>query len=308
MTDKREIIFPLGKKIYKGNLHSHTTRSDGFYSLEKLVEGYKRRGYQFLCISDHNRYYYSTIKDNEDFIILDGMEGNTYDGSRHIHVIADYSVETDNRYPADVEIPRDKELSLEETVERYRSHGNICIFNHPHWSQCAYDDMLRISDCLGIEVYNTACEVVNTAYSIDYWDYGLQRGKKIFAFATDDAHASDMEAEVSTYFGGWISVAGNELTQSSIVDNIKKGNFYSSTGPEFHRIEREGNTITVFTSPVQSIRFVFYPGRGVNIYAPDAKNISTASLRLPDNISYLRIEAVDKYKRTAWSNPIYFNA
>ena len=39
---------------WKGNLHTHSLWSDGDDYPEMIADGYKRNGYQFLGISDHN--------------------------------------------------------------------------------------------------------------------------------------------------------------------------------------------------------------------------------------------------------------
>ena len=39
---------------YKGNIHCHTTDSDGMLTPDEVVRLYKDAGYQFLAISDHN--------------------------------------------------------------------------------------------------------------------------------------------------------------------------------------------------------------------------------------------------------------
>ena len=44
--------------LYKGNLHTHTTVSDGRYSPQETVERYKKNGYAFLGITDHAHYGY----------------------------------------------------------------------------------------------------------------------------------------------------------------------------------------------------------------------------------------------------------
>ncbi|ARJ51576.1 DNA polymerase/3'-5' exonuclease PolX [Staphylococcus lutrae] len=38
-----------------GDLHMHTTASDGAYSLEEMIEANIQKGYQFMCITDHSR-------------------------------------------------------------------------------------------------------------------------------------------------------------------------------------------------------------------------------------------------------------
>ncbi|MDD2711180.1 MAG: PHP domain-containing protein [Verrucomicrobiae bacterium] len=42
---------------FKGNLHTHTTRSgDGEFSPQEVIEWYKSHGYDFLAITDHNHF------------------------------------------------------------------------------------------------------------------------------------------------------------------------------------------------------------------------------------------------------------
>lgn len=40
----------------KGDLHMHTTWSDGAYSIEEMVEACRARGYEYMAITDHSRY------------------------------------------------------------------------------------------------------------------------------------------------------------------------------------------------------------------------------------------------------------
>ena len=43
----------FGKIWYKGNLHTHTTNSDGAYTPEETIALYKSKGYDFLALTDH---------------------------------------------------------------------------------------------------------------------------------------------------------------------------------------------------------------------------------------------------------------
>jgi hypothetical protein len=45
---------PTGVRWWKGNLHTHTLWSDGNDYPEMVTDWYKRRGYHFLALSDHN--------------------------------------------------------------------------------------------------------------------------------------------------------------------------------------------------------------------------------------------------------------
>src|SRR6478735_12137752 len=43
-----------GPKYWKGNLHTHSLWSDGDDFPEMIADWYKRHGYQFLALTDHN--------------------------------------------------------------------------------------------------------------------------------------------------------------------------------------------------------------------------------------------------------------
>jgi hypothetical protein len=45
---------PPAARWWKGNLHTHSLWSDGDDFPEMIVDGYKRKGYHFLALSDHN--------------------------------------------------------------------------------------------------------------------------------------------------------------------------------------------------------------------------------------------------------------
>lgn len=40
----------------KGDLHMHTTWSDGNHTLEEMIEACRRKGYQYMAITDHSKY------------------------------------------------------------------------------------------------------------------------------------------------------------------------------------------------------------------------------------------------------------
>ncbi len=45
---------PDGPKFWRGNLHTHTLWSDGDDFPEMVADWYKRNGYHFLCLTEHN--------------------------------------------------------------------------------------------------------------------------------------------------------------------------------------------------------------------------------------------------------------
>ncbi|WP_338750536.1 DNA polymerase/3'-5' exonuclease PolX [Bacillus sp. FJAT-52991] len=46
----------LSEKQMKGDLHMHTTWSDGANSIEEMIEACRAKGYEYMAITDHSRY------------------------------------------------------------------------------------------------------------------------------------------------------------------------------------------------------------------------------------------------------------
>ena len=77
-------IYSLYEDLYKrralrGDLHVHTTASDGSESPELVCAGYRKAGRDFVAITDHNVYYASKeaeekLSFNKNFQILKGEE------------------------------------------------------------------------------------------------------------------------------------------------------------------------------------------------------------------------------------------
>ena len=61
---------------FKGNIHCHTTMSDGDADPEVAVDWYQNHGYDFLVVSDHNHLtlldYQAT--ENLNMILIPGEE------------------------------------------------------------------------------------------------------------------------------------------------------------------------------------------------------------------------------------------
>ncbi len=49
---QKRTLYQSGK-FYKGNLHTHTTRSDGSSEPEETAKRYRQEGNSFLAITDH---------------------------------------------------------------------------------------------------------------------------------------------------------------------------------------------------------------------------------------------------------------
>ena len=109
--------------LLRGNLHAHTTFSDGVRTPAGLVEEYEQRGYDFLAITDHFGHdnlvhpdYENTIAALESrLLIFRGIELDYTPLSQHV-----------GRVDGDVETlyilnhPARYRLTVDETIDRTR--------------------------------------------------------------------------------------------------------------------------------------------------------------------------------------------
>jgi len=291
--------FNLPGQFFKGNLHTHCTESDGDYPAEEVVKRYRQQGYDFLALSDHflERYGYP-ITDTRPyrtnrFTTLTAAElhvGKTLnDEVWHVLAVG---------IPLDF-APPEKDEDIVGISTRAANLGAFIGIVHPAWYGLQPDDARMLPVAHAIEIYNHGSEVENDRG--DGWslcDVLLNEGRRIFAYATDDAHHMTHDA-----FGGWIHVKAENLDPDSILHGIKLGHFYSSQGPHIYDIRIENDDVVVDCSPAS---VVIASGRGSR--ATKQMGAGLTHVRLPlkrFKDAHLRITVVDQRNRKAWSNPVW---
>ncbi len=79
--------------LLKGNLHTHTTFSDGLLPVEEAVGRYRELGYDFVAVTDHEpgikpTYWSAIPRSTPDFIVFAGLElSYPYLGGQHIGLV-----------------------------------------------------------------------------------------------------------------------------------------------------------------------------------------------------------------------------
>lgn len=160
---------------YKGNLHCHSTNSDGRMKPEDVVKLYKSYGYHFLCFSEHD--YYTDLRkqfDCKDFILLPGVEASavlvnedkTYaKKTHHIHGILGNQQMQDEaganlikhgeRFTPPVYVEEWDGLKVAQQLsDSLRAKGCFTTYNHPAWSRVEIQDVVDLKDIWAVEVYN----------------------------------------------------------------------------------------------------------------------------------------------------------
>jgi len=292
--------FGLPGRFRRGNLHTHSTRSDGKLTPAEVVAVYRSHGYDFVAIADHfmERYGYPIVDTSayrdESFTTLFAAElhGPRIANGDIWHLLA-------------VGLPLDFAPPLKDEfgpglARRAAATGAFVAIAHPAWYTLTLDDALSIEVAHAVEVYNHTATHHNDRGD-GWWmsDQLSQAGRRLHAIAVDDAHFSTRPDA----FGGWVHVKAESLDPDSLLAALKAGHFYSSQGPELHDVAIEGDEIRVACSPA---RVIFATGLGSATRHLRGDALTFASLPLePFAGSYVRITVLDDNGKRAWSNPIW---
>lgn len=290
-------------RFYRGNLHTHSTRSDGGLSPAEVVAAYRDHGYDFLAITDHFLESYGfPITDTREFrttgfTTLLGAElhaPQTELGLRW-HILA-------------VGLPRDfAATGPAETgpalARRAAAAGAFVGIAHPAWYGVTLADALSLEAVHAVEVFNQTCFTDNDRG--DSWylaDLLLARGKRLLTYAADDAHFK-IRAD---YRAAWVQVKAEALDPDALLAALKAGHFYSSQGPELSDVSVDGERIRIACSPAES---VFVTGRGSVAVHQTLQGIGRCDFSLaPFAGSYCRVTVIDAAGKRAWTNPIWIDA
>ena len=289
-------MFEAGGDWYKGNLHTHTTNSDGALPPSEMIEKYRESGCDFLSLTDHEVL---TIAEGDgDLLLIPGEEigCESADGC-FWHILGiDIKAQITDR-------PGLGPQGIIDAVNR--QHG-LAIIAHPYWSCIGAQELLALEGYLGIEVFNTSCHYsVAKGYSTVIWDLLLCRGKNLFGFATDDAHYHSDALRPVDICGACIMVKAEALTRESILGSIRKGWFYASSGPEIRNVRVLDERIVVETSRVKKINVIGNGPKGKSYTAPPGETLEGIE-HLRRDEAYIRIECCDDNDKWAWTNCVYY--
>ena len=330
-------LLPSEGNLYRANLHSHSTISDGSLTPQALKDLYKSSGYSILAIADHNHLISHEELCDEDFLMLPAVE---YDIAENLSLPGCMKkVYHFNFYPEDphnlampcynskkvyhgITAPKqaqqyvgdpnyEREYSkVNEVVAAYCENGFIAMLNHPTWSLHTAKDyeFLDLSRFFAMEIYNHGMFQTEGYYEINthLYDTLLRRGHKLFCTATDDNHNFRLPREDASC-GGFVMIKAPELTHRAIINALKAGNFYASMGPEIRELYIENNILHVKTSPAAKI--VLSTGyRCMKVAYPTSPHagLSEASFDLSSiHPGYVRVTVTDERGHMAWSQPYY---
>ncbi len=277
---------------YRGNLHTHTSASDGRNTPEAMAQWYAQHGYDFLALTDHHRI---TLLEGfqSDMLLIPGAEIGSVD------VVA---IGIRGALPED-------SGDIAHSVRLAKQLGGIAFVAHPYWWGLSADRLAQHPGLIGLEVFNNVCHYLNgKGLSSSIWDELLQRGLRLWGLAADDAHGLDESRFGRSQVGqAWVMVKAAAKEERAILQALRRGAFYSTQAPSILAVNSKAHWLQVRCSPVREIRFIGQTTEGDTIPASPGGLLEQADYQLQGSERYIRIECVDEAGRTAWSNPLWLD-
>lgn len=297
--------------FYKGNLHTHTTHSDGKLSVEETIKLYQDNGYNFLGISDHMYYGHYPEYDNDSFLSIPAAEIHTTSSpSYHLLVFGERDA---IRLPLGSVDPALNKMPVQELIDYLKGLGFAVVYCHPYWSWAQIHEVTALRGILGIEIYNHECEMEwkcgnGEVFLEHYW----KEGTGGWCLATDDAHGTDGAC------GGYITVKTDDFSARGILAAMRRGSFYASaarlgeTAPRILDFVVEDNVAKIWCDPSRDLYFFsgYETADGYWSYVKKPYHgtedapVTYGELELPEGALYVKASIQDFSGFNSWSQPI----
>jgi len=271
----------------RGNLHCHTTRSDGSRPAQDVIDDYAAHGHGFLMISDHD--VFTSEEDyaqfaNRGLILVPGNEISR-EGPHILHVGAQSFVEPD----------RDRQKVLDEI----QATGGFAVMNHPNWqgkfNHIGIESLRALQGYAGMEIYNGVIgRMQGSPYATNKWDMLLNGKRRIWGFANDDCHHQGESAL------GWNVAYVKDPTPAGVVEALAAGRFYASTGVEISHIEVSENRIRIETRNASRVVALLNGGKRFCV-----RDDTVIEVEYPAEARYVRFECWGDGERFAWTQPFW---
>lgn len=319
----KKYLLPKEGKFYKANLHAHATGSDGHFTPIEMKEEFKKRGYDILCISEHevlkNYYQFS----DDDFLFLNGYElsiterkSNEWTENKCAHLnlyCADKNSERQVCYNPDAiwfagdEVKNaveyygeicEREYSIEgvnKIIKEANDHDFIVCLNHPYWSLQEPEEIKQYKGLFAVEIYNTDnIDWGWSEYDIYLYDLLCRSGMRVAAQMADDNHNHVDRGIFAGTFGGFDMIKAKEFTYESVFEALKNQDFYCSQGPEIYDLYVEDGMAHITCSNAKSIIMSTGIRHVKREFDKNGGFVNSASFKVSDNMKYIRFDVVDE--------------
>lgn len=279
---------------WKGNLHTHTTQSDGRLSPEDVTALYHQAGYDFLALTDHRKVTPAPVHD-PSLLLLPGVELDYTLPRQVVHIVGvgvDASV---------MEAP-DVLQSPQQGIDAIRQSGGQAILAHPAWSLNTPETIMGLKGLSAVEIFNQVSQPPWNARRADssaVLDLCSAAGHCLPVVAGDDAHFYNGDA-----CQAFLMLSAPALSRENVLHALAQGHFYASQGPRFREVKIENGVLSLKFDAVEQI--VFYSNFvWVSNRARRKPGMREASYPLNEKETFIRAEITDAQGKRAWMPPIF---
>jgi hypothetical protein len=294
----------MSRHWYRGNLHTHTTNSDGDSPPEVVTAWYRDAGYDFLALTDHDVLTRpETLRDAAGPMLLVRGEEIT-SGDAHV-----------NGFGIDQAILPCFEPTVRETlqadIDLVRAAGGVPQVNHPNYVwQASPADLALLERLTLFEVFNGGPDVNNFGRPgrpamDDAWDIVLTMGRRLWGTATDDAHHFLTWGRPYSNPGrGWVVIRATHCREAELLTNLEAGEFYATTGLEIADLATSTAEIAIDIATRgdqhYTTRFI---GRGGQVL--DVQHGPSPRYQVTGHEGYVRARLDDSDGLSAWVQPVF---
>lgn len=203
-----------------GDIHTHTTASDGVLSLEQLADHAKSHGLDFLAVTDHNQMSRTdTFLHIEGLTLIPGVEWTHYKG--HAGFLG-----VDQPYDTPFYTNTEKDALAKFSTARGR--GALIVIDHPCDENCSFQfDLHNFPfDCL--EIWNGPMRE-NNLRAVTLWQNLLASGRKIPCVGGSDYHRDRLFQILG---GPCMGVYALSNSPADILIALRRGNSFIRFAPE----------------------------------------------------------------------------
>jgi len=290
----------------RGNLHTHSNRSDGDSDPFDVYTWYRDHGYDFVAITDHNTFTNPAdfrVVERDGFIVIGGEEVTMRGAGRQVHV---------NALCTDHKIPGGKFSTagdaLTHGVRQILDTGGVALINHPNFTWGIKPEDLPAAVGARLIEIQSGHPLVQTLGSGSrpshetLWDLGLTAGLDFMGVAVDDAHhLRDPSKRTSGPGRAWVDVFATSLDAASICHALEEGLLYASTGPSLARISVLEDTYSIWpVTPDVRVQFVGNSGRVLADHKLEPQEASV-SYKIVGSEGYVRARVLTADGKAAWT-------
>ncbi|MFT3769352.1 MAG: CehA/McbA family metallohydrolase [Minicystis sp.] len=293
----------------RGNVHTHTTESDGDHPPEAVAAWYRDHGYNFLVITDHNKFTdprrYRGME-SSGFVMIPGEEVTLrMGGGAHVHINA-----LCTRRRIGGKRFAEVEEALRWGVQRTIEAGGVALVSHPnfYWSFGA-ESLPAASGARMLEIWSGHPAVHPEGDwrhpSVEsMWDTALSQGMDLAATAVDDMHnlAAETDPRHSGPGRGWIDVFARQASQGEICNALANGWFVASNGVRLSRLTVQGDALSVLPmAPGGVVEFIGRGGQVLARHGVDPYGQRPNVYRLRGGEDYVRARVTAPSGARAWT-------